>query len=198
MSARSLILASVSPRRSELLRQLGVEFQAIPPRAEEIHPEHLTPHEICQINAYRKARAAAKKHPDALVVGADTIVCLGTKIFGKPRNLKEAHEILSRLQGRTHEVVTGVCLMHLREHRQKLFVESTTVTFRNLHSDQIKRYLSKVNPLDKAGAYAIQEEGDELVKQINGSLTNVIGLPIERLKAELELWNRPIGGLASA
>src|SRR5213595_3685806 len=109
MSARSLILASASPRRSELLRQLGVDFQTIPGRAEEIHPEHLTPHEICQINAYRKARATAKKFPDALVLGADTIVCVGTKVFGKPRDLKEAHQMLSHLQGRTHEVITGVC-----------------------------------------------------------------------------------------
>jgi nucleoside triphosphate pyrophosphatase len=167
-----------------------MEFQTIPGRAEEIHPEHLSPHEICQINAYRKARATAKKYPDALVLGADTIVCVGTKVFGKPKDLKEAHNMLSHLQGRTHEVVTGVCLMHLREHRQKLFVESTTVTFRHLHSEQIKRYLSKVNPLDKAGAYAIQEDGDELVKQIHGSLANVIGLPIERLKAELDSWRR--------
>ena len=107
--------------------------------------------------------------------------------------------MLSHLQGRTHEVVTGVCLIHLRNHRQKAFAESTTVTFRNLHSEQIKRYLSKVNPLDKAGAYAIQEEGDALVKQINGSFSNVVGLPVERLKAELELWNSliPVSVLGS-
>src|SRR5437867_4312819 len=154
MHMPSLILASASPRRSELLHELGVEFQVLPAHAEEIHPEHLTPHEICQVNAYRKARAVAKKCPDALVMGADTLVCLGTKVFGKPKDLKEAHQILSQLQGRTHEVVTGVCLIHLRNHRQKSFAESTTVTFRHLHSEQIKRYISKMNPLDKAGAYA--------------------------------------------
>src|SRR3954471_21880190 len=130
MNARSLILASASPRRSELLRELRVEFQVFAGKAEEIHPEHLTPHEICQVNAYRKARAVAKKYPDALVLGADTIVCLGATVFGKPKDLKEAHQMLSKLQGRTHEVVTGVCLLHLRNHQQKLFVESTTVTFR--------------------------------------------------------------------
>src|SRR5437867_2756743 len=140
MHMPSLILASASPRRSELLGQLGVPFQVSPGHAEEIHPEHLTPHEICQVNAYRKARAVAKKSPDALVMGADTIVCLGAKVFGKPKDLKEAHQFLSQLQGRTHEVVTGICLIHLRHHRQKSFAESTTVTFRRLHSEQIKRY----------------------------------------------------------
>jgi septum formation protein len=189
MNMPTLILASASPRRSDLLQELGLQFQVLPGQAEEIHPEHLTPHEISQINAYRKARTVAKKCPDAVVVGADTIVCLGTQVFGKPKNMKEAHQMLSRLQGRTHEVVTGVCLIHLRDHRQKTFAESTTVTFRNLHSEQIKRYLSKVNPLDKAGAYAIQEEGDALVRQIHGSFSNVVGLPVERLKAELEMWD---------
>src|SRR4051794_39820267 len=96
-----LILASASPRRAELLREAGITFQMVSSRAEEIHPEHLTPHEICQLNAYRKARAVAKKHPDALVLGADTIVCLGTTIFGKPATLTEAHATLSKLQGRT-------------------------------------------------------------------------------------------------
>ncbi len=192
MNLPPLILASASPRRSDLLREFGVAFQVVPGRAEEIHPEHLTPHEICQVNAYRKARIVAKKFPDALVLGADTLVCLGTKLLGKPASLKEAHRMLATLQGRTHEVVTGVCLIHLRNHRQRVFAESTTVTFRTLHSDQIRRYLSKVDPLDKAGAYAIQEEGDQIVKQVNGSFSNVVGLPLERLKAELELWNTPI------
>jgi septum formation protein len=196
MNLPALILASTSPRRSELLRQLRLDFKVLSGRADEIHPEHLTPHEICQVNAYRKARAVAKKCPDALVLGADTIVCLGTKVFGKPKDLQEAHQTLSQLQGRTHEVVTGVCLIHLRNHRQRSFAESTTVTFRHLHSEQIKRYLSKVNPLDKAGAYAIQEQGDELVKQINGSFSNVVGLPIERLRAELEMWDKLITAAA--
>ena len=100
--------------------------------------------------------------------------------------------MLSKLQGRTHEVVTGVCLIQLRNHQQKLFAESTTVTFRTLHSEQIRRYLAKINPLDKAGGYAIQEEGDLIVKQIRGSFSNVVGLPVERLKDELEMWkSRP-------
>lgn len=188
MNLPPLILASASPRRAELLRQLELKFQIIPGRAREIQAEHLTPHEICQLNAYRKTRVVAKQYPDALVLGADTIVCLGTQVFGKPRDRNEAHRMLARLQGRTHEVVTGVCLVHLRSHRQRIFAVSTTVTFRHLHSNQIRRYLAKINPLDKAGAYAIQEEGDLLVKQIHGSFSNVVGLPLERLKEELERW----------
>ena len=188
MNLPPVILASASPRRSILLRELGIEFEVLPGHAEEIQPEHLTPHEISQINAYRKACVLARKHPDALVLGADTIVCLGGTIFGKPSNLEDAQRMLAKLQGRTHQVVTGVCLIHLRTHRQKCFAESTTVTFRKLHAGQIRRYLAKINPLDKAGAYAIQEEGDEIVKSTSGSYTNVVGLPLERLKEELSGW----------
>jgi len=190
MRSPPLILASASPRRVALLRETGWAFTVVPARAPESHPDHLTPHEIAQVNAYRKSRAVARQHPDALVLGADTVVCIGNQIFGKPASREEAHQMLARLQGRTHEVVTGVCLLHLRAHRRRLFAVSTTVTFRHLHSDQIRRYLAKVNPLDKAGAYAIQEEGDEIVKGIHGSFSNVVGLPLERLREELEWWEQ--------
>ena len=188
MPALPLILASASPRRAELLRQAGVDFVVLPGHADEIQPEHLSPHEIAQVNAWRKARLVAKQHPEALVLGADTIVCLGTTILGKPADLAEARAMLARLQGRIHEVVTGVCLFHLRAHRQKVFAVSTTVTFRALHAGQIRRYLAKIHPLDKAGAYAIQEDGDDIVKRIAGSYTNVVGLPVERVLAELRAW----------
>ena len=191
MSLPPLVLASGSPRRAELLRQAGISHVVLPAQVPEVQPEHLTPHEIAQLNAYRKCRSVAKRQPDLLVLGADTIVCLGERIFGKPAGLSEAQEMLARLQGRTHEVVTGVCLIHLRTHRQRLFAESTAVTFRQLHAGQIRRYLSKINPLDKAGAYAIQEEGDDLVKGIHGSFSNVVGLPVERVREELSAWRQP-------
>ena len=184
----ALILASESPRRKEMLRELGVDFTAVPSAVPELAPEHLSPAETAQINAYRKARATAKRFPDRLVLGADTVVSLGTDLFGKPRNAGEAERMLTKLQGRTHQVITGVCLLHLRAHRQRLFAVSTAVTFRSLHRGQIRRYLSQISPLDKAGGYAIQEEGDLIVKQIHGSFTNVVGLPIERLKEELAAW----------
>src|ERR1700744_1096746 len=180
-----LILASASPRRAELLRQLSVDFKVMASDAVEVAPEHLSPHEMCQLNAHRKSRAVAKKIPDALVLGADTLVFLDWRIFGKPQDLAEAHRMLGQLQGRTHQVVTGVCLMHLRGHREKIFAVGTDVTFKSLSDDQIKEYLAKINPLDKAGAYAIQEFGELIISEISGSYSNVVGLPVERLKEEL-------------
>jgi septum formation protein len=185
----TLILASASPRRAELLREMGVPFAVIRNDVPEVAPEHLSPVETAEINAYRKARATAKQHPDSLVLGADTIVCLGTEVFGKPADAADAERMLAKLQGRTHLVVTGVCLLRLRPHRQRLFAVSTSVTFRKLHLGQIRRYLAKIFPFDKAGGYAIQEEGDLIMKGIKGSFSNVVGLPVERLREELAAWN---------
>jgi septum formation protein len=193
MQKMEIILASASPRRTELLQQLDVEFRVIPSDAEEIHDGQLTATEVAQINAYRKARAVAKKFPDALVIGADTLVYLGTRLYGKPANMTDAHRMLDELQGRTHEVVTGVCLVNLREHHQKIFAETTQVTFRPLTSELIDLYLRKINPLDKAGAYAIQEGGEIIVKESVGSFSNVVGLPLERLEEELDFFLRPVG-----
>jgi septum formation protein len=189
MSLPSLILASASPRRTDLLRQMGMHFTVVPSTISEIHHDQMTAREVCELNAYRKARSVAKKYPDALVLGADTMVCLETTLFGKPATLEEAYGMLEQLQGRTHEVVTGICLLHLRSHRERIFAERTAVTFHPLDAVKIRRYLTRVNPLDKAGAYGIQEEGDLIVEKISGSYSNVMGLPVERLKAELESWD---------
>jgi septum formation protein len=188
MELPPLILASASPRRAELLRQLRPEFQIVPSDATEIIDGQLSPQELCQLNAHLKARAVAKKIPDALVLGADTLVFLDGKIFGKPRNLDEAKQMLAELQGRTHQVVTGVSLIHLRGHRERLFAVSTDVTFLPLTAAQIGDYLSKMNPLDKAGAYAIQEHGDLIISGTSASYSNVVGLPVERLEVELAAW----------
>ena len=181
----AIILASASPRRSDLLRQMGLKFEVVPGKVKEVHSQHLTPREICQINAYRKARAVAKKYPDHLVLGADTLVCLGTKVFGKPASRAEAMRMLKTLQGQEHEVITAVCLLHLRHHRHRLFVDSTRVCFRPLTARQIGGYLDQIDPLDKAGAYAIQEHGELVVGRISGSYSNVVGLPVERLEKEM-------------
>ena len=181
-----LILASASPRRSELLREMGVPFTVVRAEVPEVAPEHLSPVETAEINAYRKARATAKHHPDSLVLGADTVVSLGTELFAKPVDMADAERMLARLQGRTHLVITGVCLLQLRPYRQRLFAASTSVTFRKLHIGQIRRYLALIHPFDKAGSYAIQEEGDLIVQGFKGSFSNVVGLPIERLREELE------------
>ena len=184
-----LILASASPRRAELLKLLPVKFQVLPAAVAEVAHEHLTPLEVCQLNAHRKARVAAKKNPDALVIGADTLVFIDNEILGKPHDQAEARQMIARLQGRTHQVVTGVCLMHLRSHRERIFAESTDVLFHPLNARQIRDYLRQINPLDKAGAYAIQEGGEKIISEISGSFSNVVGLPVEKLRAELESWS---------
>ncbi len=187
-----LILASASPRRQELLRELDVPFSVLPSAAIEAHHEHLTARELCLRNAYYKARGVAKLCPDALVLGADTLVCLGTRLFGKPADMAEARRMLLRLRGRTHQVVTGVCLLHLEEHRERLFAEITDVTFHPLSTVQIRDYLALVNPLDKAGAYAVQDHGEQIVAEVSGSYSNVVGLPVERLQTELTRWARSV------
>lgn len=188
MKLPPLILASASPRRAELLKLLNVRFRILPGAVEEVAQEHLSPFEVCQLNAHRKTRAVAKQIPDALVLGADTLVFLDDEILGKPRNLADARRMLGRLQGRTHQVVTGVCLMHLRAHRERIFAVSTDVLFHPLNETQIRDYLAKIHPLDKAGAYAIQESGEMIVSEISGSYSNVVGLPVEQLRAVLSAW----------
>lgn len=163
----------------------------MPGNVTEVMHEHLSPLEVCQLNAHRKAFAVAKKIPDALVLGADTLVFLDNEILGKPRNLSEARTMLARLQGRTHQVVTGVSLIHLRKHQERIFAASTDVLFHPLDAAQIREYTSKVHTLDKAGAYAIQEAGEVLISEISGSYSNVVGLPIEILREELAAWNKP-------
>ena len=189
MKSPPVILASASPRRAELLREIVAEFQVIPGHAEEFQPEHLSPSEAGLLNAYRKARVIAKKFPEALVIGADTEVVLGRRIFGKPRDLADAHAMLADLAGREHLVITGVCLLQLRRHRQKLFSVTTRVKFKPLRTEEIAAYLALINPLDKAGAYAIQEHGDKIVAQIEGSFSNVVGLPVERLREEVKQFS---------
>jgi septum formation protein len=185
-----LILASASPRRVQLLREMGLEFRVVVSNAPESQPEHLPPGESARLNAHRKAAVIARRHPDSLIIGADTVVCLENETFGKPADLEHARSMLSTLQGKSHQVITGVCLMHRAGRKEHLFAESTEVVFRPLSQDQINNYLAKTNPLDKAGAYAIQEHGDLIVSNISGSFSNVVGLPVERLRLELERWTQ--------
>ncbi len=186
MELPPVILASASPRRADQRGNIVRKFDVIPARTSESQPEHLSPSEACLLNAYHKARAIAKKQPDALVIAADTEVVLGNRVFGKPRDLKEAAQMLLDLAGREHQVITGVCLVHLRRHRQRLFSVTTRVKFKPLRPGDIAEYLEKVNPLDKAGAYAIQEHGERIVDKTEGSFSNVVGLPMERLRQELK------------
>ena len=188
MKAMPFVLASGSPRRSELLRQLGLPFQVQISHVPEItvSAEHLAPHEICLANAAAKARAVAARRPDALVLGADTEVALGSRVLGKPRHRREAAAFLAALAGRTHQVITGVCLVCAEHRFRRSFAVTSHVTFHPLTPAQIAAYLRRVDPLDKAGAYAVQEEGHRIIEALDGSLTNVIGLPLAALRDELE------------
>ena len=183
-----LILASASPRRQELLRQLGREFSVIPSSAEEVHDEMLSPGEVSRINAARKAFAVSRQHPDALVIGMDTVVAMEGRLFGKPGDMAQALEMIMALQGKWHDVITGVCLIQKQKRFRRLFSVRTEVKFRPLSETEIRQYHSLVNPLDKAGAYGIQEQGGLIVETLRGSFTNVVGLPLERLREELSQW----------
>ena len=180
-----IVLASASPRRAELLRSLGVEFEVLPSRAVEADAGHLSPAEVAMTNACRKALQVAEARRDALVVGADTVIALDGPLYGKPANLRHAARMLRALSGRTHDVVTGVCLCRRSAGDLELFAETTRVTMRRLLPRTIADYLRRVDVLDKAGAYAIQEHGDRIVRRISGSFSNVVGLPVERLRAAL-------------
>ena len=184
-----IVLASASPRRGELLGVLEIRHRAVASDAPESEETQLTAWEVAALNAYRKARAVAKRFPDSIVLGADTVVCLGVELFGKPRDMADAERMLMALQGKTHQVVTGVCLVHLRAHKQQVFVETTDVTLLSLSIRAIRCYLSRIQPLDKAGAYAIQEHGGLIISEMSGSFSNVVGLPLERLKAALGTWS---------
>jgi septum formation protein len=183
--SKGLILASGSPRRRDLLEEAGYTFAVIPAEVEELADSRLGAEELVRRNAVLKAQEVAVRHPETLVLGSDTLVALDGEPFGKPGDLEEAFAMLTRLVGRTHSVLTGVCLVHLAEDRELLFVEETRVTFRPLGPEQIRHYLGLINPLDKAGSYAAQEHGEFIIERTEGSWTNVVGLPMERLALAL-------------
>ena len=182
----TIILASSSPRRRELLEQTGVSFEVMASPAEEIHDALLSPDVLCELNAALKAEAVAVVRPDATVIGADTLVFIDEIPLGKPANLTLAREMLRRLSGRTHQVCTGVCVIFPNGEKLK-FHAMTAVTFLQLDDVTIDQYFSLVNPLDKAGAYGIQEHGEMIVAGIVGSFDNVMGLPVNRLLDALSL-----------
>ncbi len=156
--------------------------------ATELHDATLGSRRLCEVNAERKAMSVAERYPNHLVLGADTLVFLDDQPLGKPTDLNEARSMLSRLSGRIHQVVTGVCLVHRAGARARLFSEVTYVRFHTLAPADIEDYLSLVPVLDKAGSYAIQQEGHRIVDRVEGSMSNVIGLPIEAVRSALERW----------
>ena len=183
-----ILLASRSPRRVELLRQIVPAFETVPSDAAESGDASLGSRRLCELNAQRKALAVSERFPDRLVIGADPLVFLDGEPLSKPSDLSSARVMLGRLSGRVHEVVTGVCLLLAHANRMHILSEVTRVKFRPLDDGVITTYLERVEVLDKAGAYAAQEHGDLIIEHVEGSLSNVIGLPVEAVRTALARW----------
>jgi len=187
---KRLILASGSPRRADLLRQIGLEFEVIPSGVDENEISGSSPQEKALNAALAKALDVARKVGEGIVIGADTIVVLEGRILGKPSGPQEAIRMLTLLSGKTHRVITGVALVDASSMKVESWVESTSVTFRELSPDEIVEYVETGIPLDKAGAYGIQDKAAAFVKRIEGCYFNVVGLPlaalIERLRKKMK------------
>ena len=179
MRERKIILASGSPRRRALLRELGLEFEVYSPDVDEGHSPDEEPEALCVRLSRLKAEAGARVFPDAVVIAADTIVVIDGQVLGKPSDRKDAKRMLTMLQGREHEVITGVCVCF--DGKVISGAEHTRVKFRSLTDAEIAAYVRTGECDDKAGAYAVQGMGALLVEGVNGDYFNVVGLPLCRL-----------------
>lgn len=183
---RNLVLASASPRRSELLQRMGLRFEVQPAHVDEVDVHLDGPAQMVLHNAAMKAEALATRYTDSLVLGSDTTVVIGDAILGKPVDMEEARMMLQRLSGRAHTVFTAVALRWDAGELIQDFVESSHVCFRELDDVAIDAYFELVNPLDKAGAYGIQEGREIIIEAVEGSVETVMGLPIQKLEAQLQ------------
>lgn len=184
---KKIILASKSPRRQELLRLMDLDFRIVLKEVDESYPEGLAPAEVAIYIAEKKAKAFDETLTgDEIVLTADTIVVVDDLILGKPETPEHALEMLKMLSGRVHQVITGVCLLH--KHQYNKFYDVSEVFFRKMSEEEITGYVAKYSPMDKAGAYGIQEWiGITGIQRINGSYTNVVGLPTEKVYQQLLL-----------
>jgi len=187
-----LVLASQSPRRKRLLESLGIEFEVKPSEVEESDFQSATPVQAAKRWSYLKARSVSASVPHAWVLGADTIVVLDGEIFGKPSDRADAGRMLRVLSGRTHDVITGICLKNLQRNVERTDAVLTRVGFKQLSDEEIESYIRTGKPMDKAGAYGIQGIGAFLVKSVEGSYTNVVGLPL----CEIAEWLMEEGVMA--
>lgn len=183
---KKIVLASASPRRREILSNLGLSFEVITSDAEEKTDTELPPYMIVQELAMLKGTDVAKKVADAVVISADTIVWLDGMMLGKPSDEANARKMLKMLSGKTHEVYTGVCVTHSKSGKSVSDYEVTKVNFRSLSDEEIDGYIKTGEPMDKAGAYGIQSKGCLLVDSIEGDYLNVVGLPAVKLSKILK------------
>ena len=188
MMRKQLILASASPRRRELLEQGGIPFTVIPSQAEEKITTEQPGQAVEELSYLKCSDIYEKSLGDVLVIGADTVVASEGKILGKPSSQKDAVKMLQSLQGREHEVYTGVTIMAREgnENRKKTFHEKTKVVFYPMSDEEIRSYVNTGEPMDKAGAYGIQGKSAVFIKEISGDYNNVVGLPLARLYQELK------------
>ncbi len=177
-----LILASASPRRLELLGRLGVDFEVIPAEVTEFEDPTADPKHMVSHNAALKAEWVSARHPDALVLGADTTVFIDGTVLNKPANLAESKRMIRKLSGRTHTVYTGIAMRRKSDSLTLNEGISSEVTFKALTDTEIDDYILKVNTLDKAGAYSIQDHTDMIIAGYKGSFTNIMGLPVDETK----------------
>lgn len=182
MSGPRLILASASPRRHQLLAEMGLAFDVVPAEVTEHEAPDADPRAMVAHNAALKAEWVAARHPDALILGADTTVFIDSTVLNKPRDLAEARAMLRRLAGRTHTVFTGLALRRVRDGLRLDDGVTSEVTFKNFDDAAIDAYFRLVNPLDKAGAYGIQEGRELIIAGWRGSFTNIMGLPVDETK----------------
>ncbi len=183
---KKIILASASPRREELLKKIGLKFEVEPSNYEEDMHSELKPHELARKISLKKAEAVAKKHQDAIVIAADTFIVFGGKILGKPHTEVEAKNMLKTINGQSHSVITGFTIIDADKNKTLSKSIETKVYLRKLASKEIDAYIKSKEPLDKAGAYAIQGLGSVIVERIEGDYFNVIGLPLSALAESLK------------
>lgn len=176
-----IILASTSPRRRELLERTGVSFEVVPSSYEEDMTLPMPPTELAQCLGRGKAIVVARQYPDAVVVGCDTFVVLENQIIGKPKTAEEAENTLRILSGRPHVVMSGLAVIHEARKKESVSCVQTTVWFRSLSEKDIDDYVATGEPLGKAGSYAIQGKGGQLIEKIEGNYDNVMGLPVSTL-----------------
>lgn len=173
-----LILASASPRRRTYLSRLGLDFSIVPAAIDETCMPDESPQDFARRMAATKAKTVAAAHPEACVIGADTVVALDNRIFGKPENRKQALAMLTALQGRTHQVTTGFAIVAVNRNIAEIDTVTTQVTFGTFAEPVLRAYVDSGEPMDKAGSYGIQGIGSFLVRSISGSCSNVVGLPV--------------------
>jgi len=183
---RTIILASASPRRKELLGLIGLKFRVDVSDYEEDLGLKLKPHELAKYLSYEKARAVAHKYKDALIIAADTFIVFRGKLLGKPHTEKEALRMLMMLNGKLHSVITGYTVIDTSSGKRSSNSIETKVWFRKITIDELRAYVKTGEPLDKAGAYAIQGIGSLIIKKIEGDYFNVIGLPVASLAVTLK------------